>query len=131
MREAAPYSPEHIPAAIRERTPLLPEFPAEDTAADLREYWRILVRRRRLIATVVLSTMLATAIVVFTMKPIYTAETTLLIERKAPQAIDLAGATAEAQGPDEYDYYRTQYEILKSRGLITQVIQEQQLDKNP
>jgi succinoglycan biosynthesis transport protein ExoP len=128
MRESVPYSPEYIAASIQEKLSIPHDFPAKD-AADVREYWRVIVRRRRLIAMVLLSAVLATAVVVFSMQPIYTAETTLLIERKAPQAIDLAGATVEAQGPDEYDYYRTQYEILKSRQLITQVIQEQQLDK--
>ncbi len=131
MRESSSYLPDYAPSSPREVLSLPLDFPTDNTATDLRAYWHILVGRWQLIATVALSTVLATALIVLLMKPIYTAETTLLIERNAPQALNLSGATAEAQGPDEYDYYRTQYEILKSRGLITQVIQEQQLDKNP
>jgi capsular exopolysaccharide synthesis family protein len=111
--------------------PFANALPLEEDSVDLRDYWRVLAKRRWLIATVLLCTVFATALVVLTMTPIYTAETILLIERKAPQAINLEGATSEAQGPDEYDYYRTQYEILKSRGLMTQVIQEQQLESLP
>jgi capsular exopolysaccharide synthesis family protein len=97
----------------------------------LRDYWRVLKKHRSLVLAVFLCTVLATALFVLTTTPIYTAATTLLIERKAPQAIDIQGALSEAQTPDEYDYYRTQYEILKSRGLATRVIQEENLESNP
>lgn len=131
MRDIVASRPaERFTPAPREDLPSLHEAFAEEDAINLLDYWRVLVKRRWLIATVLLCTLVATAIVVLSMTPIYTAEITLLIERKAPQAINLDGATAESQGPDEYDYYRTQYEILKSRGLITQVMQEQQLPQH-
>lgn len=126
-----PDIPERSSLALQEKSLFANTLPLEEEGADLRDYWRVLSKRRWLIATALFCTVLATILIVLTMTPIYTAETILLIERKAPQAINLEGATSEAQGPDEYDYYRTQYEILKSRALITQVIQEQQLDTLP
>lgn len=131
MRDLPLHLPEHSSLTPREESPFVNALSFEEERVDLRDYWRTLMKRRWLVATVLLCTLIATALVVFIMTPIYTAETILLIERKAPQAINLEGATAEAQGPDEYDYYRTQYEILKSRGLMTQVIQEQQLETLP
>jgi capsular exopolysaccharide synthesis family protein len=131
MRELTPHSAAASSILLREEPLVTEEFLAEEEPLALREYWRVLVKRRRLIAAVLGCTVLATAIVIFSMTPIYTAETTLLVERKAPRAIDIGGASADAQGPDEYDYYRTQYEILKSPSLCSQVIQEQDLEKNP
>jgi capsular exopolysaccharide synthesis family protein len=97
----------------------------------LRDYWRVIKKHQKLILAVFLCTVFACVLFVLTSTPIYTAATTLLIERKAPQAIDIQGALSEAQTPDEYDYYRTQYEILKSRGLAARVIQEESLESNP
>jgi len=36
-------------------------------------------------------------------------------------------ASAELLVPDEYDFYKTQYELLKSRALAAQVIRELEL----
>jgi capsular exopolysaccharide synthesis family protein len=42
--------------------------------------------------------------------------------------LNIREATSESQGADEYDFYRTQFEILKSRALAARVIQEQGLE---
>lgn len=131
MRDLPLHMPEQSSLTLREESPFSTASPFEDERVDLRDYWRLLTKRRWLVATVLACTVLATALVVFMMTPIYTAETILLIERKVPQAINIESATSETQGPDEYDYYRTQYEILKSRALATQVVQEQQLATLP
>lgn len=71
------------------------------------------------------------ALIVFSMPPVYTAKATLLIERQAPQALDVGEVLAsQPVGPDEYDFYRTQYEILKSRRLAARVIVEQSLENH-
>jgi len=72
-------------------------------------------------------TVLTTALVLVLMPPTYTAEVTLLIERKPPRVLDMHEASAEFLVPDEYDFYKTQYELLKSRALAAQVIRELEL----
>jgi uncharacterized protein involved in exopolysaccharide biosynthesis len=72
-------------------------------------------------------TVLTTALVLVLMPPTYTAEVTLLIERKPPRVLDMHAASAELLVPDEYDFYKTQYELLKSRALAAQVIRELEL----
>src|SRR5882672_7673131 len=131
MREIAPHLPEGSDLSLHETPSFVNEFQSEEGAIDLRSYWRLLVKHRWLIASIFFCFVIATTIIILSMTPIYTAETTLLIERKTPQAINMNQEAADVQGPDEYDYYRTQFEILKSNGLITQVIQEQQLDSLP
>jgi len=56
--------------------------------------------------------------------PTYTAEVMLLIERKPPRVLDMHEVSAELLVPDDYDFYKTQYELLKSRALAAQVIRE-------
>ena len=109
MRELSPYvlQPSPIPdqgGPIGFQEPVIEEEP------HLRDYWRVLHKHKQLIGACVLGVVGFATLVVFMMTPQYTAETTLLVERKAPQALKVEGAQAEALGPDEYDYYKTQYE---------------------
>jgi uncharacterized protein involved in exopolysaccharide biosynthesis len=72
-------------------------------------------------------TLLATALTLCLMPPTYKAATTLLIERNTPQVLDFRAVLADSIGLDSYDFYKTQYEILRSRALAAKVIQEQAL----
>ena len=76
-------------------------------------------------------TLLATALVLCLMPPTYKAETILLIERNTPQVLDFRAVLADSIGLESYDFYKTQYEILKSRALAARVIQEQGLETEP
>src|SRR5712691_70643 len=90
---------------------------AGDEGLDLWNYWRVIWKHPWLIATIFFATVLATAFAVFRTTPLYTAEATLLIERKVPQILDIREVLSEDMAFDEYDYYKTQYEILKSSTL--------------
>ena len=130
MRELSPYFLQRDPRSAPEGAPVLNEPSPVAEEAHLRDYWRVVRKHQKLILVFFLCTIFATVLFVLTSTPIYTAETTVLIERKTPQAIDIQGALSELQSPDEYDYYRTQYEILKGRGLAARVIQEEGLENN-
>ncbi len=89
----------------------------------LRDYWRIVKKRRWLIVAVFTAMVAAVAITTLTKIPVYTAETVLLIEPDAPQILDIPQVLGRSLGAD--DYYETQYEILASRSLATRVLREQ------
>lgn len=59
---------------------------------------------------------------------IYATTATLLIERKAPQLADIQQMLSEPFDTDQQNYYKTQYEILKSKSLAAQVIQKHHLE---
>ena len=131
MQKLSPYFLQRTSPPAGTETAVRSEPVAEaDEGIDLREYWRVLRKHLWLITLFFFGTVLATALVVLTTARIYTAESTLLIERKGPQVLDIQQALSESLASDEYDYYRTQYEILKSRALAAQVIREQGLEKN-
>jgi hypothetical protein len=119
------------PLAHREEAERSMRPPAvEDEAINLRDCWRAIRTHLRLIALLCVGTVLAATLIILLMTPIYTAETTLLIERNTPQVLTIKDVVSEPLGPDEYDFYKTQYEILKSRMLAARVIREQHLATN-
>jgi polysaccharide biosynthesis transport protein len=130
MKDLTPYF-------LRSSTPAPAEYEArpgtvlEGEPLHLWDYWQVVRKHGFLIVVCFLLTVVTVAIRTFMTTPIYMAETTLLIERKAPRVLDLRDAQGDGGFDyDEYDYYRTQYEILKSRGLAVQVIRAQSLDAN-
>ena len=94
----------------------------------LADCWRIIRRSRRLICTLLISSLLITGLVVFLKKPGFIASTTLLIEPEPPQLLDVRDLISEAGSTEEHDYYKTQYDLLKSRDLAASVIRDLNLE---
>jgi uncharacterized protein involved in exopolysaccharide biosynthesis len=89
-----------------------------------RDLWRIVLKRKWVVFAVIVLA-LATALVSTMMQtPIYRATITIKIEREAAKIVDFKGG---AVAPEEYgdlDFYRTQYELLKSRTLAERVVEQ-------
>ena len=133
MKQLSPYVIQQSPQEPEAKTPILPNISKISPVEDLHfwDYWQVVKKHRWLIAVSFLATVLITAFSVLRQAPFYTAETALLIERRQPQVLGIQGVMPEGYEWDEYDYYRTQYEILKSESLAAQVIQEQGLHYDP
>lgn len=125
MQDVAPYSMRvTFPNTRADNTLVIePMAPAQEHLS-LREAWGVIRSHLGLIVVFFLSTMLATGLVLMYMPTTYTAEVTLLIERKPPRVLDIHDASGDSLLPDEYDFYKTQYELLKSRTLAAQVMRE-------
>ena len=91
------------------------------------DYLRILRKHKILVLAVFLTTLTVAAFRVYSEISLFTAGTTVLIERQTPQLLNIQDATTVAPYWDEYDYYKTQYEILRSRTLAAQVVRENTL----
>ena len=112
--------------------PLLLNEPVEGERPELGfwDLWRVIRKRRKLIAIFFVTLVVTVAVGTLLMTPIYTSEATLLIEEKVPQVIDIRQVFSETIGTERHDYYTTQAEILRSPSLAAQVIQEQRLGSN-
>ena len=109
----------------------LPSQPAPlDHGIGLDECWRIMRRRGRMIAGLVLSSVLITALVLSLLTPRYTAKSTLLIEPEPPQVLNVKQLIDGSASTDDHDYYKTQFELLKSRELAARVIDHLDLANN-
>jgi capsular exopolysaccharide synthesis family protein len=131
MKELSPYSLQRPSPLSGEETTILNQLTVEvDEKTDLRDYWWVIRKHVWLITVVFLGVTSAGTLRVMTKTPIYTAEATLLVERQAPQVLNIRGVLPETQIWGDWDYYKTQYEILRRRSLAAQVIREQGLEKN-
>ena len=123
MRELAPYTMRlTFPSERGETAVLVGPVGQEEERLSLRDSWWVITKRLRLIAVFFGGTVLATVLLLVLIPLTYTAEVMLLIERKPPRVLDMHEVSAEFLGPDDYDFYKTQYELLKSRALAAQVI---------
>jgi capsular exopolysaccharide synthesis family protein len=96
----------------------------------LRDYWGVIRRYIRIIIGSVFAAVFTAGVVLLSMTPVFTATATLLIEPRVPRIVEIQQVLAEPLQADEDDYFKTQYEILKSRSLAAQVIQDQNLGNN-
>ncbi len=100
----------------------------DEDEIDLREYWRVLRAHKWSIIGLALLSGLLAALVVFSMKPVYQSTVSLLIEPTANKIVSIQDVYGIS---DDTEYYKTQYEILKSRALAEKVIRKLDLTHNP
>jgi uncharacterized protein involved in exopolysaccharide biosynthesis/Mrp family chromosome partitioning ATPase len=125
--ELSPYL--RVPSAASE--PWAGTLADEDPA--LVELWRVVRKQIRLILGLVTISVGCAALAVLLQTPIYTASATLQIERQAPRVApvrDVQEVDASTTF-ERYDYYETQFQILKSRVLAARVIQALHLEDDP
>ena len=101
----------------------------EEREVNLRDYWKVIQKRRWTIIAFFLIVLIATAVATFTMKPIYRGTTTIQINKENPQIVDFKEIFAVNMM--DMDYYQTQYKILESRSLARRVIQTLKLSEYP
>ncbi|MCX6570949.1 MAG: polysaccharide biosynthesis tyrosine autokinase [Candidatus Aminicenantes bacterium] len=95
---------------------------------NLREYWEKIRRRKGTVLSVTLGVFILGAFWTFIQKPVYTAKSTLLIE-KEPNILSFDQVLQIESGRD--DYYETQFKLLSSRGLAESVVDRLKLYENP
>ena len=127
-------SPAANPAALQLRasnalsTYVLPPaiaVPADDDEAiHLRDLWRVIVKRKWVVMAVFLIVVITALVVTMMATPVYRATITLKIEREASKIIDFKGAPSVPEEYGDVDFYRTQYELLKSRTLAERVVKQ-------
>jgi succinoglycan biosynthesis transport protein ExoP len=129
MREISPiFSQRAIQAEAAE-----PEYIYAQATEEvhLRDYWKIFIKRRRLVALAFLVALGVGAYVNFTATNMYTATAMLKIEPQNPSVTGLADILKVTEGGSlTYDYYQTQFKLLESRSLAAKVITELKLDSN-
>ena len=94
----------------------------------LRDYLRVIFKRRWLIAAVLLIVVVSVTIESFRMTPIFRATAQVMIETDNPKVVDIEEVLRVNN--NDYDYYQTQYGILKSQALTLKVIKFLNLKEN-
>lgn len=102
---------------------------AEQSA--VKRYWWIIRKHQWLIGAIVVSAVTLAVLWYASRTPLFKANATIMIQPQAPQVLDVKELLAEQVSNEEHDYYRTQYDILKSRSLAARVIRDLGLQGNP
>ncbi len=121
----APYVLHRAPS-VAQAAPELPEWKGSGPIADL---FGTLLRRWRTIAITLAATMALTAAYCMLAEPHYRAKAVLLIEPRGPEVLPMGnvGGAEDAFGSTKYDYYLTQYRLLKSPTIARRVIDDLKL----
>jgi capsular exopolysaccharide synthesis family protein len=101
----------------------------EEKEIHLLDYWKVIRKRRWTIIAFFLIVVITTGMMSFTMKPIYRATASILINKENPQIVDFKEIFAV--NTMDMDYYQTQYKVLESRSLARRVIQSLKLSEHP
>ncbi|WP_420472438.1 GumC family protein [Brevundimonas sp. FT23042] len=91
---------------------------------DLAVYWRVLLKHRNLIIGCFLGVLAIGAALTFLMTPIYTARTTLQIDRESARVFNLEDVTPSESLVQGEEFFQTQYGLLRSRSLAERVIDD-------
>lgn len=100
---------------------------AEGQEINLRDYWEKIRRRKGIVITFTLAVFLLGTFWTFIQKPVYTAKSTVLIE-KEPNILSFEQVLQIESMRD--DFYQTQYKLLSGRGLADSVIERLRLYAN-
>jgi capsular exopolysaccharide synthesis family protein len=94
---------------------------SESEQVHLRDYWKILVKRRRMIAWIFSAAVILGILISLTATNMYTATAALKIEPQNPTVTGIEMLRVAEAGA-QYDYYQTQYKLLESRSLAEMVV---------
>lgn len=95
----------------------------EASAFDLAAYWRLALKHRILILGCFLGALAIGAALTLLMTPIYTATTTLQIDREATRVIAAEDVTPRENMVMGEEFFQTQYGLLRSRSLAERVVE--------
>jgi len=117
----------HTTSHHRGHLPQRPEVKHQDTL-DLREFWKTLVRHKRMIFIMSGATLALALLFTLGSKNVYRATATLQIERESTNILNFDFLELSGDIRDTRDFYQTQYELIRSRTLAAQVIKDLKLD---
>lgn len=104
----------------------------DDDTIDLREYWRILVKRKWIVASVLAIITVATLLATILMIPVYRSTATVQITPPNSQILEYADFASDDGGRfGQQQFYTTQYEILRSRDLAESVVRTEGVEDHP
>jgi capsular exopolysaccharide synthesis family protein len=98
----------------------------------LEDYITIIRKRAKVAMSILVIVPLTVTVIVFAMRPVYRATTSLLIERTPPKITKFEEVyqAPAATSYSDMQYYQTQYKILASRTLAERVFEQLHLGKD-
>jgi len=98
------------------------QAPEQTDNFDIAEYWRLLLKHRFVILGSLLAALVIGVAVTMLSTPMYTATTTLQIDREAARVLNVEDVTPRETPYQSEEFFQTQYGLLKSRSLAERVV---------
>lgn len=95
------------------------------------DVWRIIVKRRWLIANFALVALVIAGVLAFTLTPIFRATSKISIERKGVRILENDMMALESGREAWESFYNTQYQILQTDAIFERAIDKLQLEDRP
>ena len=95
----------------------------ERSGLNLGHYWHLIRKHRYLIAASLVGALILGVVATLLMTPVYTASTTLQIDREADRVLRTEDVTPRESMTDGEEFFQTQYGVLRSRSLAQRVIE--------
>ncbi|HEX9881313.1 MAG TPA: Wzz/FepE/Etk N-terminal domain-containing protein, partial [Hyphomicrobium sp.] len=86
---------------------------------DLREYWRILMKRKWIVISIVVASIALGAVYTLMKTPLYTSTVRLQIDRNVAKIVE--GGSISPVESNDLEFLKTQYELLQSRTMAERV----------
>ncbi len=106
-------------------------FSEGDVGIDLLHYWNILWKHRWIILGAAAAGVIIATTVTLLTTPVYTAETTLQIDREAAKVVNIQEVTPREDLGQSEEFYQTQYGLLRNTALANRVIGALSLESAP
>ncbi len=94
--------------------------PQDAAGVNLREYWRIVKKRKWLIGSIISAFLMIGWLQTLMSIPLYSSTVRIQIDRSVSKIIESGSLTPSDAG--DGDFLRTQYELLQSRSLAERVV---------
>lgn len=94
------------------------------------EYWQVAKRWKWVILGIVLGTLIAGAVLTMLMTPLFTANARVEIAREEANVSPVEGVEAAGSRKD-FEFYETQYNLLRARSLAERVAAKLRLSRDP
>jgi len=98
---------------------------------NLREYYIILMKRKRVVILLTVLGLLLTIVYTFIQTPMYRATTSVLIQRESTVSNMAIGGEAFFQRFDYYTFFNTQYRLITSKTVAKRVVDLLDLTSSP
>jgi len=120
--------------ATYQPAPEAPEYarPQDEDSINLRDYWRVLVKRRWTILAFTFAVVIITAIATWKATPVYRAAIKIQIDPEQQNVLPFKDAQEVGSTyAQSQEYLQTQFKVLESETLAERVIRVLSLDTNP
>lgn len=94
---------------------------------NLAQYWRLALKHRLLIAVTFIAALVVGTAVTLLTTPLYTATTTLQIDREAARVLNVEDTSPRESMVQGEEFFQTQFGLLRSRSLAERVIESEGL----